>query len=98
MCLLCRNYPSIVAGPAPRGAFVAFIGRRQSHGRPRFCWRGHDSDEELQDAIDRLIRGERDPEAMRKAYERMDQMREELRARIGTVEMAVDLIRDARDP
>jgi len=53
---------------------------------------------ELQEAIDRLIRGERDPEAMRKACERMDQMREELRARIGTVEMAVDLIRDARDP
>jgi hypothetical protein len=52
---------------------------------------------ELQEAIDRLIRGERDPEAMRKACERMDQMREELRARIGTVEVAVDLIRDARD-
>lgn len=53
---------------------------------------------ELQEAVDRLIRGERDPEAMHKACERMDQMREELRARIGIVEMAVDLIRDARDP
>jgi hypothetical protein len=54
--------------------------------------------EELRQAIERLIRGERDPEVMRRACERMDRMREELRARIGTVEMAVDLIREARDP
>lgn len=54
--------------------------------------------EELQATIVRLVQGRRDPEAMRKACERMDRMREELRARIGTVELAVDLIRDARNP
>jgi hypothetical protein len=52
---------------------------------------------ELQDAVDRLVKGERDAEVMRQACERMDQMREELRKRIGTVEIAVDLIRDARN-
>ena len=57
-----------------------------------------DAMKELQEAVNRLIRGERDPEAMRKACERMDVMREELKTRIGTVEMAVELIRDARDP
>ena len=50
----------------------------------------------LQETIDRLIRGVRDPEAMRKACEEMDAAREELRRRIGTVDVAVDLIRDAR--
>lgn len=40
---------------------------------------------------------QRDPEMVRKACERMDKMREELRARIGTVDVAVELIRDARD-
>ena len=54
--------------------------------------------DELRLVIDRVIRGQRDPEAMRLACERMDRMREELRARIGTVEMAVELIRDARNP
>jgi hypothetical protein len=53
---------------------------------------------ELRETIDRLIRGERDPEAMRKACERMDAMREDLRRRIGTVDIAVDLVRDARNP
>lgn len=39
----------------------------------------------------------RDPETLRKAREEMNRMREELRHRIGTVEVAVDLIRDARN-
>lgn len=39
----------------------------------------------------------RDPETMRKAREEMNRMREELRKRIGTVEVAVDLIREARN-
>jgi hypothetical protein len=52
----------------------------------------------MQDAADRAAKGIRDPEAMRKACDEMDQMREELRRRIGTVEMAVELIRDARNP
>ena len=53
---------------------------------------------ELQEAVDRLVRGERDPEAMRRAGERMDQMREALRERVGTTDLAVELIRDARNP
>ena len=56
-----------------------------------------DAYHELQKAVDRLIQGKRDPEAMAKACERMDRMREELRTRIGTVELAVELIRDARN-
>jgi hypothetical protein len=53
---------------------------------------------ELDEAVERLVKGIRDPEIARKACERMDQTREELRQRIGTVEVAVDLIRDARNP
>ena len=52
--------------------------------------------EQLRQTIDRLIKGERDPEEMRKACEEMDAAREQLRQRIGTVEVAVELIRDAR--
>ena len=52
---------------------------------------------ELQEAVDRVVKGVRDPEAMRKACERMDQMREEMRRRVGEVEVAVDLIREIRD-
>jgi hypothetical protein len=52
---------------------------------------------ELQEAVERLTRGVRDPAAARQACARMDRMREELRERIGTVEVAVELIRDARD-
>ena len=37
-----------------------------------------------------------DPEKMEKAIEEMNRMREELRKRIGIVNVAVDLIRDAR--
>ena len=44
-----------------------------------------------------LIDSRLDFEAMRKAAERMDQMRERLKERIGTVEVAADLIRDARN-
>jgi hypothetical protein len=51
---------------------------------------------ELDDAVRALMIGVRDLEAMRRACERMDRMREELRQRIGNVEMAVELIRDAR--
>ncbi len=52
---------------------------------------------ELVDAIDRVVKGVRDPEATRKACERMDRMREELRQRIGETNIAVDLIREAHD-
>ena len=52
---------------------------------------------QLREAADRAAKGIRDSNAMKQACERMDRMREELRNRIGTVEMAVDLIRDARN-
>ena len=52
---------------------------------------------ELQEAVDRLAKGIRDPEAMNRACERMDRMREEMRQRVGEVEVAVDLIRESRD-
>lgn len=52
---------------------------------------------ELQEAADRATKGVRDPEAMRRACEQMDRSREELRRRVGTLNIAVDLVRDARD-
>ena len=54
-------------------------------------------DLELQAAVDRVLRGVRDPEAMRRAAERMDRMREEMRRRAGDVDLAVPLIRETRD-
>jgi Arc/MetJ-type ribon-helix-helix transcriptional regulator len=53
---------------------------------------------ELQAAADRAARGVRDPEAVRKALRRMNGTREEIRSRVGTLDVAVDLIRSARDP
>lgn len=54
-------------------------------------------DPQLQDAVDDLIKGIRDPEVMRKAAEEMDRDREEIRQRIGETNIAVELIREARD-
>ncbi len=51
---------------------------------------------ELEEAVARL-HGTLDPQAMRKAREDVNRMREETRQRIGIVDMAVDLIRDARN-
>ncbi len=51
---------------------------------------------ELQEAVDRLASGVRDRAAMRKAREDMNRMREETRRRIATVDLAVALVRDAR--
>jgi hypothetical protein len=48
---------------------------------------------ELEDALAR----EPDPVTMRKACEEMDRLREETRRRVGTVEVAVDFVRDARE-
>ena len=54
--------------------------------------------QEFDELIAKLMRGEpRDPEEMRKSRERMDFMREETRKRVGTVEVAVDFIRELRD-
>ena len=52
---------------------------------------------EVQAAIDRVLKGVRDPEAMRRAAERMDRLREEMRQRVGNVDLAVPLIRETCD-
>lgn len=49
---------------------------------------------ELEGAIRRAISGERDPESMRKACERMDRMREEIRRRLGVLDIGVPVIRE----
>lgn len=52
---------------------------------------------ELEAAAERTAKGIRDPEVMRKAAERMDRMREELRQQHGEMNVAVALIREVRD-
>jgi hypothetical protein len=52
---------------------------------------------ELQEVIDRIQSGVRDPQAARNSLTTLQSEREELRKTIGTVEAAVDLIREARD-
>jgi hypothetical protein len=53
---------------------------------------------DLEQVLGRAMTGIRDPEEMRKAREEMNRMREETRQRIGIVNIAVDLVRDARNP
>lgn len=55
------------------------------------------TDPELQGAVDRVLNGVRDPEAIQQAAKRMDRMREEMRRRVGNVNLAVPLIRATRD-
>ncbi len=52
---------------------------------------------EMQERADRAAEGFPNPEAMRSACERMDRMREELRQTMGETDLAVELIRDARN-
>jgi hypothetical protein len=52
---------------------------------------------EMQERAERAARGVIDPDARRRAGDRMDQMREEFRRRHGEVNLAVELIRDVRD-
>jgi hypothetical protein len=51
----------------------------------------------IEEAVDRLVKGIRDPEGMREAAREMDTAREELKKRHGEMEIAVDLIRECRD-
>lgn len=51
----------------------------------------------LAEALERSMKGSRDPVAMKSAALQMDKMREEIRRRCGTVDLAVELIREARD-
>lgn len=48
-------------------------------------------------ALEESLSREPDREAMRRACEEMDRMREETRQRVGIVDVAVELVRDARD-
>jgi hypothetical protein len=52
---------------------------------------------ELQEAIERAMKGSRDAEAMRKACERMDRTREGIYRRTGWLDLAVPTIRALRD-
>ena len=52
---------------------------------------------ELQEAVDNAAKGICDPEVMKKACMEMDRLREELRKKVGTLDVAVDLIREVRD-
>jgi hypothetical protein len=51
----------------------------------------------LQEAINRAMKGVRDPEAMREACERMDRMREETFRKHGLLDIAAPSIRALRD-
>jgi hypothetical protein len=54
-------------------------------------------DAELAAAIDRAMKGIRDPEVMRQAAERMDRTREEIRRKHGVLDIGVPAIRALRD-
>jgi hypothetical protein len=51
---------------------------------------------EFEDAIRRALSGRRDPEAMRRACEHMDRVREQIRQQYGVQDIGVDLIRELR--
>jgi hypothetical protein len=51
---------------------------------------------ELQAAADRVAKGIRDPEAMRKSRERIDALREEIRRKHGVLDIGVPAIRELR--
>jgi hypothetical protein len=51
---------------------------------------------EFQEAVRRAMSGERDPEAMRRAAERMDRMREETYRQHGLLDIGVPAIRELR--
>ena len=52
---------------------------------------------ELQEAAENASRRVRDPAAMRRACEEMDRIRNDVKRRVGSVEVAVDLVREARE-
>ncbi len=57
-----------------------------------------ESGRKLQETLDRVARGIRDPEAARQAREWMERERDEMRKRLGgPVEVVVDLVRELRD-
>jgi hypothetical protein len=56
---------------------------------------------ELAAALDAALRnamsGKQDPEAMQQACDEQDRLREELRQKVGELNLAVELVREARD-
>jgi uncharacterized protein YjeT (DUF2065 family) len=52
----------------------------------------------LQQAAEDAAKGIRDPEEMRKAAQRMDQLSEEIYRRNGVLNIGVDIIREMRGP
>lgn len=52
---------------------------------------------EIQETIRRVMNGIRDPEAIRRAFERMDRMREEVFKKHGVLDIGVPAIRELRD-
>lgn len=52
---------------------------------------------ELREAAARAAKGVRDPEAMRRACEHMDRIREENRKKLGEADIGVQIIREFRD-
>ena len=51
---------------------------------------------EMHARAERAAQGIRDPEDARRACERMDRAREEMKRRIGETDLAVELVREAR--
>jgi hypothetical protein len=51
---------------------------------------------ELEEAVDEIMKGVRDPEKMDRAAREMDEGREEIRQRLGELNLAVELVREAR--
>ena len=56
-----------------------------------------DVEKELDEAMQRLLSGVRDPKAMQKACERMDRIREEIRQKHGVLDLGVPAIRELRE-
>jgi hypothetical protein len=52
---------------------------------------------ELEKTVQNLIRGIRDPDAMDRAAQEMDDGREEIRRRLGELDLAVEQVRESRD-
>jgi hypothetical protein len=52
---------------------------------------------ELQEAAEKAAKGIRDPEALKKAAERMDRIREAIRKEHGILDIGVPAVRELRD-
>lgn len=51
---------------------------------------------EFEEAVRRAMSGKRDPEAMKRACDHMDKVREDIRRQYGVQDIGVDLIRELR--